>query len=166
MELSDFPAGPFFLAMYLASSGIRKGSLSPSGGLAAFIIGFSMMAVRLRTFGVSLIAFYLVGSKATKVGKELKAQLEEGHQAAGNRTGIQVLCNALSAFVASMIWSAMFVPNSFAASILGSYIPLRRVYDLDEWCPLSGDVADGWSRALLFATLGCASFACSVTFAF
>ena len=156
MNISEFPSGPFFLAMYLASSGIRKGSLSPSGGLAAFVIGFAMMAVRLRTFGVSLIAFYLVGSKATKVGKELKARLEEGHQEAGNRTGMQVLCNAFSAFVASLVWGAMFVPDSFAALLLGEYIPFKRAYDFDEWCPLSRGVADGWSRALVFVTLGCA----------
>ena len=81
-DLSTFHFAPFFLAVYLGSSGVRKGSLSPSGGLADFIVGFAMMAVRLRVFGVSLIAFYLVGSKATKLGKERKAKLEEGHQAA------------------------------------------------------------------------------------
>jgi Integral membrane protein DUF92 len=91
-------------------SGYRKRSLSLSGAAAAFLIGFTMMSIPLRVFGVTLIAFYLIGSKAreiafmfslgennispvlqaTKVGKSLKAKLEEGHQEAGYRTAWQV----------------------------------------------------------------------------
>lgn len=154
VELAEFPYAPFFLALYLGSSGIRKGSLSPSGGLAAFVVGFAMMSARLRVFGVALIVFYLAGSKATKVGKDLKAKLEDGHQAAGNRNAVQVLCNSMSAFVASMLWSAMFVPGSLAASLLAWYVSPLGMYDSDAWCPLSPTIASGWSRTLLFVTLG------------
>ncbi|THG95527.1 hypothetical protein EW026_g6145 [Hermanssonia centrifuga] len=97
-----------------------------------------MMAIRLRTFGVALIVFYLVGSKATKVGKELKARLEEGHQEAGYRNAWQVLCNSFSAFLASLLWSAL------------------RPYDFEQWCPAT--LRSTWSRTLLFVCLG--HFAC------
>ena len=152
--LRILPWGPFFLALYLASSGIRKGSLSVSGGITAFIVGFAMMAVPLRTFGGSLIVFYPIGSRVTKEGKTTKAMLEDGHQEAGRRRAMQVICNSLSAFVASMIWCAMFVPNSFAAYLLSSYVALRTPMDLDAWCPVSPGVADGWSRFLVYAAAG------------
>lgn len=133
---------------------MRKRSLSPSGGIAAFVIGFSMMAVPLRTFGVSLIVFYLVGSKATKVGKELKAKLEDGHQEAGYRSAYQVLCNSLSAFVASVLWSACFVSGSTASTILSGVTTPSIPYDFKQWCPLTPPQSATLSRRLLFATLG------------
>jgi len=76
------------------------------GGVAAFVIGylvsstmasgtnltdnFQIMSVPFRGFGVSLIVFYLAGSKVTKIGKHLKGDLEEGHDENGYRSGWQV----------------------------------------------------------------------------
>jgi len=54
------------LATLLSTHGLRKKSLSPSGALAAFIVGFLTMSGGTRAFGVPLIGFYLVGSRATK----------------------------------------------------------------------------------------------------
>ena len=137
----------------MGSSGVRKGSLSPDGGIAAFIVGTIMLSVPLRTFGVSLIVFYLVGSKATKVGKELKAALEEGHQEAGNRNAAQVLCNSFSAFLATLVWSARFIPGSIFAVMLRS--PALEVsYDSTKWCAVSPLVGDGWSRTAVYCALG------------
>lgn len=48
------------------------------------------MSVPSRGFGVSLIVFYLTGSKVTKVGKALKGTLEEGHNENGYRSAWQV----------------------------------------------------------------------------
>ncbi|KIP04576.1 hypothetical protein PHLGIDRAFT_109362 [Phlebiopsis gigantea 11061_1 CR5-6] len=156
--LSRFPLIPFLVAAYLGYSGTRKKSLSPSGGLAAFVVGFSMMAVPLRTFGVSLIVFYLAGSRATKVGKARKAALEEGHQEAGYRGAAQVLCNSLSALVASLVWSAAFVPGSFASALLSGFIPQNSPYDFNTWCPIAPPASSKLSRTLLLVTLG--HFAC------
>ena len=55
---------PLVLALLLSSHGLRKRSLSPSGAVAAFVVGYTMMAVPLIAFGVSLIVFYLTGSRA------------------------------------------------------------------------------------------------------
>lgn len=152
--LKSIPIVPLIAATYLAFSGIRKRSLSPSGGIAAFVVGFTMLSVPLRAFGVSLIVFYLTGSKATKVGKELKAKLEDGHQAAGYRNATQVLCNSLSAFLASLLWSASYVPESASSWLLSGIISPKAAYDFDEWCPLTPPPTLQTSRVLLFVTLG------------
>lgn len=163
MAPTSIPPIPIAIASLLAGHGIRKRSLSPSGALAAFVVGGAICAVPLRTFAVSLIVFYLIGSRATKVGKGQKKSLEEGYEDAGYRTGWQVLCNSLSAFVASVLWSIAFVPGDrdiFAAlwAIAGEFTSTPgRVgeYTSEGWCAVSSDTR--WSRALLFATLGCGS---------
>lgn len=152
---SDVQIIPLVLSLFLAVHGWRKKSLSPYGALGAFLIGLSILSVPVRSFGASLIIFYLIGSRATKVGKTLKAQLEEGHQEAGYRTAAQVLCNSFSAFVASQLWTASFVPNSFAADLLPRlFVIPGEAYNAEQWCPLSPHVASGWSRYLIFLTLG------------
>lgn len=154
VSLASLPTVPLLVATYLAYSGIKKGSLSPSGGIAAFVVGFTMLSVPLRVFGISLIIFYLTGSKATKVGKELKATLEDGHQAAGYRNATQVLCNSLSAFIAALLWSAIYVPGSLPASLLSGVVSPQAAYDFDQWCPLTPPSSFQASRVLLFVTLG------------
>ncbi|KAI0823802.1 integral membrane protein DUF92-domain-containing protein [Trametes gibbosa] len=155
---------PLVLAVGLSLHGLRKRSLSPSGAAAAFFVGYTMLAVPLRTFGVSLIIFYLAGSRATKVGKTLKTKLEEGHQAAGYRNAAQVLCNSLSAAVAALLWSALYEANSwpakfYDASNLNAVANAQKTpHDFAQWCPLTPPQSASWSRPLLFVTLG--HFAC------
>ncbi|QRW09926.1 integral membrane family protein [Ceratobasidium sp. AG-Ba] len=157
------PVVPAVLAIVLAAHGIRKKSLSPSGGLAAFVVGFLMMSVPLRGFGISLIIFYLTGSRVTKIGKQLKGSLEEGHNEAGYRSGWQVLCNSFSAFIASSLWAAMFAPGSIHAYLFGSILPPhlswhRSNFNMDKTCPVNPHIGGGWSRTLLLIALG--HFAC------
>ena len=156
-NVSDIPLVPILIATFLAGHGLRKRSLSPSGAFAAFFTGVTMLSPPLRSIGVSLIIFYLVGSRATKVGKSRKAQLEEGHQEAGYRTASQVLCNSFTALFATLLWSASFVPDSLASQFLPSpFVIPGRPYVSTEWCPISPQVTSGWSRALLLLSLGCA----------
>jgi len=152
---------PLIIATFLALHGWRKKSLSFGGAAAAFIVGFLMLAVPLRAFGISLIVFYLTGSRATKYGKALKATLEDGFHEAGYRSAWQVLCNSFAALMATLVWSVLFAPNSIpwiVASKLDLGIAGTIPYASNQWCPLSPQVSDGVSRALLFATLG--HFAC------
>ena len=150
-------SGAFILAVILAGHGLRKKSLSPSGAAAAFAVGYTMMSVPLSAFGISLIVFYLTGSRATKVGKALKQKLEEGHTEAGYRNAAQVFCNSLTAAVAALFWSAMYEPGSWAAVVLeaanvrvGEKVP----FSPSEWCALTPPPSASWSRVLLFVTLG------------
>lgn len=57
---------PLVIATLLSVHGLRSRSLSLSGAITAFVVGFSMLAVPVRTIGVTLIVFYLIGSRATK----------------------------------------------------------------------------------------------------
>jgi len=163
---------PFFLASLISAHGWRKKSLSPSGALAAFIVGFLTLSGDLRAFGVTLIAFYLIGSRATKYGKEAKARLEDGHHEAGYRGAWQVLSNSATAVAAAFVWKALFVPSSPHAAIsnlLGldirgflrlnaSDVPTYTASGPDGWCPVDISIANGWSRFLVATIVG--HFAC------
>jgi hypothetical protein len=166
----------FTVAAVLSIHGLRKKSLSKSGASCAFPVGFCMFAGPLRAFGVSLIVFYLIGSRATKclfcfptslqpghrklkhpvkVGKQRKAQLEDGHHEAGHRNAWQVLCNSLTASLTCLVWNALFVPGSITSTLASQVHPFEKFpFNEGEWCPLSKGIAHGWSRGLLFAALG------------
>jgi uncharacterized membrane protein len=162
MAPSTLPAIPLLLALALAGHGLRKRSLSPPGAAAALLVGASMMAVPLRTFGLALIGFYLAGSRATKVGSSRKRVLEEGHDAAAARGAVQVACNALGAWAAALLWSGAFVDgerdifaaaNALLVEALG--VPRRlSVYEPAKWCAVDPAVGGGWSRTLVLAALG------------
>lgn len=64
--LKGIPIVPLVLATLLSGHGLRRRSLSADGAAAAFVVGFVMMGAGVWVFGVSLIVFYLVGSRATK----------------------------------------------------------------------------------------------------
>lgn len=59
--------GAALVATGLALHGLRKGSLSTSGAAAAWVVGYGHLAGPVKLFGVAMIAFYLIGSRATKV---------------------------------------------------------------------------------------------------
>ncbi|GAA5931180.1 hypothetical protein JCM1841_003480 [Sporobolomyces salmonicolor] len=56
------------VALLMALRGLRSSSLSHSGALTAFLLGYLTLANSLRVFGVCLLGFYLAGSKATRLG--------------------------------------------------------------------------------------------------
>ena len=97
-------------------------------------------------------------------GKDRKARLEDGHQEAGYRSGWQVLSNSVSALVVACLWNTIFAPFSIHARIanwLGLHVSSMvlginypEVYDAQNWCPLSESIGGGWSRMLVFASLG------------
>lgn len=66
--------GAALVATGLAAHGLRKGSLSQSGAVAAWIVGYASLANPLKLFGSSLIVFYLVGSRATRVSRRFGAR--------------------------------------------------------------------------------------------
>ncbi|KAG1750648.1 integral membrane protein DUF92-domain-containing protein [Suillus paluster] len=164
-SIMAIPLIPLVIAALLSGHGLRSRSLSFSGAITAFVVGFSMLAVPVRTIGVTLFAFYLIGSRATKYGKKRKAQLEDDYQEAGYRSGVQVLCNSFTAFLASGLWCLVFAPDTFPWSlVVNSYThsgPLSVesvAYNDGQWCPLDSTVSSGLSRAVMFVTLG--HFAC------
>ncbi|GAW09380.1 integral membrane family protein [Lentinula edodes] len=169
-KLESVPIISLLFATLLSAHGLRKKSLSPGGAATAFIVGLLMMAGGVKVFGVSLIVFYLTGSRATKLGKQRKAQLEDGYHEAGYRSGWQVLSNSFAAFVACVLWNILFSQGSLQTSlilvfgtefrdglinILGLESQgLPEYGDGGSWCPVDQQIAGGWSRLFIFATLG------------
>ncbi|CBQ71399.1 conserved hypothetical protein [Sporisorium reilianum SRZ2] len=112
---------PLGIAAYLGYSGYRKGSLSLSGALTASAVGYASMANPYVGYGLTLITFYLAGSRATKFKADRKAELETHSPTAtsnplgakkrdtssGNRTATQVLCNSLTAVVACVAFRVL-----------------------------------------------------------
>jgi len=153
----DFPLVPFLFATALSVNGLRKRSLSPSGAAAAFLTGISMLSLPLRSPGIVLIAFYLLGSSATRAGQPRKAALEDGHDntMAGYRSAAQVFSNSASALIATLAWGALHAPGFPGIRVAEALFSVRSVPYVDEtWCPLDVGITDGWSRALLFVVLG------------
>ncbi len=91
----------FLFATALSYRGLRKQSLSKSGALAAWVVGFLTMATSLR-FGALMILFYQSSSMLTKFRSETKARFEEDHKQGGQRSAAQVLaCSLLGTLVAA-----------------------------------------------------------------
>ncbi|KAH8089025.1 integral membrane protein DUF92-domain-containing protein [Filobasidium floriforme] len=97
----------FSLAMLLAAHGWRKRSLSGSGAVGAFLVGYLHLANDNPVFGVGLISFYALGTLATKYKAHLKAQLEESPyptSSSGLRTASQVLSNSIPSLLCSLVY--------------------------------------------------------------
>eukprot|EP00887_Chlorella_sp_A99_P006457 scaffold3.g6457.t1 len=83
------------LAGAMAGRGLRRRALSRGGAAAAFAVGTCTMGAGPE-YGLALIAFYYTSTRWTRWRQELKARLEEGHLAGGQRTAAQVLANSLA----------------------------------------------------------------------
>jgi len=89
------------VASLLATRGIKRKSLSKSGAIAAWFVGFFSLAGLVRS-GIVLIVFYLTSSKLTKVKSNIKKTLEEDYVVGGERGAVQVLCCSFLATVLSI----------------------------------------------------------------
>ncbi|KAI9176138.1 hypothetical protein H9P43_006503 [Blastocladiella emersonii ATCC 22665] len=120
------------LSLALGAHGLRKRSLAPSGAAAGVAVGLATFSRADPVFGAVLLAFYLSGSRVTKIGKAHKAKIEEGYHSEGNRDVWQVLCTAATG-------TAITVAHSYLAAA-------------------AGDACAAWDRALAAAYL--AHYAC------
>lgn len=130
MSMSSIYPFPLALAVYLGASGYRKGSLSANGAITASVVGYATMANPFPGFGCLLIAFYLAGSRATKYKAQVKATLEthgvestgssKRDTSSGNRSATQVLCNSLTAAIASLLYRWQ---NTAGADPLSALVP-------------------------------------------
>lgn len=77
----------------MAAWGYKKGSLSPTGAIAAALVGLITCASSFRNTFI-VLAFFFSSSKLTQLGDEDKA-VDEAHKSGGQRDWQQVACNAL-----------------------------------------------------------------------
>lgn len=111
--------GGLFLALAIASQGYRKGSLSPSGALAAGAVGWATLASSFRG-GLVLLAFFFSSSKLTQLGEEDK-MVDDEHKAGGQRDWRQVVCNGL--VPAGLSMAAAFMTGGLDAPLRASIDP-------------------------------------------
>ncbi|KIR29673.1 hypothetical protein I309_01157 [Cryptococcus deuterogattii LA55] len=121
--------GAAFIATALGVHGYRKGSLSQSGAIAAFFVGYGHLANPVKLFGVTMIGMYLIGSRATKIKADVKAKLEDGPDPTkpdGNRTWKQVLASSLPGLVAALLYRFGAASQLDKANVVLSLHPLSR----------------------------------------
>jgi len=93
------------IATYLAKNGLKRKSLSISGAITAWIVGFLSIACGLR--GFLLLIFYKLGSSATKYKKSVKERIDGDASKSSVRGPYQVLaCSAIS--VACSVYHALY----------------------------------------------------------
>lgn len=80
------------LPIFIATTGVRKRSLSKSGAVAGLFVG-TIMTLSSYCFVSSLLAFFVTGSKATKFRASTKQKFEDCFKEGGQRDWVQVLCN-------------------------------------------------------------------------
>ena len=81
------------IPLYIATSGLKKQSLDPSGAVLGVIVAF-VLTISRWSFLWSLMAFFVTSSKATKYKQELKKKIEgDDFKPGGQRNWVQVICN-------------------------------------------------------------------------
>ena len=90
------------ISLGLSYHGLKKKSLDLSGALAALIVGFISFATSYQ-YGMTLILFYYVSSKLTKMKEDIKKKLEDHFLTGGQRNYLQVFANSILATIICII---------------------------------------------------------------
>ena len=103
------------LALLLARRGVRKGSLSTSGAIAAVFVGFATLAADY-VIGTMLIAFYYSGSAFTRYKSGVKARFDLEHRSGGGqRDWTQVFATAGVPALIGVRWLMLYgLPGAYA----------------------------------------------------
>lgn len=110
----------------------RKRSLTPAGCFAAFVVGYTSTAIGAIGF-VALITFFVSSTFITKIGKSVKAKIEQGYDPKGNRSAWQVWCNGGAVvFMVGMRWA--LAANDGEATV---------------WAPVADPAKDPWAKLLI-----------------
>ncbi|KAJ8605364.1 hypothetical protein CTAYLR_002362 [Chrysophaeum taylorii] len=130
------------LGVVFARRGIRKKSLSPSGGAAALVVAVLTFSGGPR-FGLTLIAFYQSSSWLTRLGAARKIRLDENNTHGGERNAAQVLsCSAVAAALA--VASRLFCGDDGARGDLAfAYVGFVATCAGDTWASEVGSLATG-----------------------
>ncbi|KAK9501604.1 hypothetical protein O3M35_012300 [Rhynocoris fuscipes] len=80
------------IPLAFAAWGLRKGTISKSGALLGFIVGF-ILTLASYCFLACLIVFFVTSSKAAKFKDRAKKKLAHDFKEGAQRNWIQVLCN-------------------------------------------------------------------------
>ncbi|KAG7529800.1 hypothetical protein FFLO_05387 [Filobasidium floriforme] len=146
----------FSLATLLAAHGWRKRSLSGSGAVGAFLVGYLHLANDNPVFGVGLISFYALGTLATKYKAHHKAQLEESPyptSSSGLRTASQVLSNSIPSLLCSLVYRFTLTEERLGRVV--GWVGMRGfVSGVTSASAGSGSGWEVWGKGLVLGALG------------
>ncbi|KAF9311363.1 Transmembrane protein 19 [Podila horticola] len=136
---------PAAMCAFLAKHGLSKGSLAPSGAVAATVVGMGTFTNTPYVFSTVLMTFYLSSSRLTK----------EDHKEGGGRTAIQVFSNgAVGTLIAIafqyVFWNTesrpatLFMSDWRASTLLFAYIGHYACCNGDTWSSELGILNKGW----------------------
>ncbi|GAB5373006.1 hypothetical protein AAMO2058_001712900 [Amorphochlora amoebiformis] len=112
--------GAFGTAVLIALQGYKKKSLSFDGAIAAALVGGITLSVTWR-FGLTLLLFYFVSSKLTKIGLAEKAKIEAHAKKDATRGSRQVLGASLTAVIISLVYVAFISVDDLPIDYLSRY---------------------------------------------
>jgi uncharacterized protein (TIGR00297 family) len=133
-----------FASLFVRRS-LAKGSLSTSGGFAAFIVGVLTFASGLR-FTAVLLTFFVTCSYFTKKGKERKRRVEEDYEISSCRNWQQVLCNGLGAtavcgLLVYLEWRGVVLSPSERDALSAAFLAHYACCTADTWASELGVLA-------------------------
>ena len=146
------------VATLLSVRGIRKGSLTKSGAISAFIVGFFTLSCGYR-FATLLLTFYFTSTKLTKFKAERKNTIDANYTSTGNRSASQVLACSLLGVVISLVYRFSgrndqpieFLHDPTAAFLWCCYIGHYACCNGDTWASELGVLSK--TQPLLITTL-------------
>ncbi|KAK9831954.1 hypothetical protein WJX81_002785 [Elliptochloris bilobata] len=128
--------------------------MSRSGAAAALVVGSVHMACGVE-YGLTLILFYLTGSRLTRIGSKAKAALEERYEESSRRTATQVLANSLAGSVLAVTAAAaaagalpVQAPAAWRAALHGAFLGHYACCCADTWSSELGMLSAGLPRLI------------------
>ncbi|KAJ1658879.1 hypothetical protein IWQ61_001951 [Dispira simplex] len=155
------PVQAVLLSTAVVFRSLKHKSLSPSGALAAAVVGLGTFSNDLAMFTVALLAFFLSSSKLTKFKSKRKQALDAHYVEGGQRDLYQVFSNGLTGTLISLAYTYYFdrvpgVPffnlsNQWARTLVLMYVTHYACCNGDTWASELGVLHKQWP--LLITTL-------------
>lgn len=135
------------IGVLLARRGVQKGSLSPSGGLAALAVAVLSWGSGVR-FGATMIAFYQSSSWLTRLGAKRKMRLDANNSEHGNRDALQVLSCSLVASIVAVFHRATCGREGSCPRLTAAFVGFFACCAGDTWASEIGQLAKSSPRLI------------------
>eukprot|EP00210_Caulerpa_lentillifera_P002086 g2001.t1 len=93
-----------FSPAFVGYISVKKGSLSPTGGLASWLVGFGAVLGGFRCV-IIVLSFFISSSILTKFKDHVKATITSDHKKGGQRDWIQVFSNGFLATIFCLVYA-------------------------------------------------------------
>ncbi|KAJ1967003.1 hypothetical protein IWQ62_002116 [Dispira parvispora] len=148
------PVQAVFITAAVVLRSLKHKSLSPSGALAAAVVGLGTFSNDVAMFTVTLLAFFLSSSKLTKLKSKRKQALDAHYAEGGQRDLYQVFSNGLTGTLLSLVYTYYFdgasgVPffdlnSPWARTLVLMYVTHYACCNGDTWASELGVLHKQW----------------------